>query len=125
MIIISNAGIKFVILEIKYIITLRLRLQIEVIKLSKNLILACIADDFTGASDAASFLVKGGMNTVLFNGIPDIDTSIDEDIQAVVIALKTRTQETKSAVKDSLAAAAWVSDKGAKHLYIKYCSTFD
>ena len=87
--------------------------------------LACIADDFTGASDAASFLVKGGMNTVLFNGIPDIDTSIDEDIQAVVIALKTRTQETKSAVKDSLAAAAWVSDKGAKHLYIKYCSTFD
>ena len=28
-------------------------------------ILGCIADDFTGASDAASFLVKGGMSVQL------------------------------------------------------------
>lgn len=35
-------------------------------------VLGCIADDFTGASDAASFLVKGGMSVRLYNGIPDI-----------------------------------------------------
>lgn len=32
-------------------------------------IFGCVADDFTGASDAASFLVKGGMSVQLFNGI--------------------------------------------------------
>ena len=34
-------------------------------------IFGCVADDFTGASDAASFLVKGGMSVQLFNGIPE------------------------------------------------------
>lgn len=28
-------------------------------------IFGCVADDFTGASDAASFLVKGGMSVQL------------------------------------------------------------
>ena len=34
-------------------------------------VFGCIADDFTGASDAASFLVKGGMSVQLYNGIPE------------------------------------------------------
>ena len=34
-------------------------------------VFGCIADDFTGASDAASFLVKGGMSVRLYNGIPE------------------------------------------------------
>ena len=38
--------------------------------MKQKLILGCIADDFTGASDAASFLVKGGLNTILYNGVP-------------------------------------------------------
>lgn len=90
------------------------------------MLLGCIADDFTGASDAASFLVKGGMRTVLFNGIPetaDLDALSHAD--AAVIALKTRTQETKSAVEDSLAAIQWLKERGAEHFYVKYCSTFD
>ena len=33
-------------------------------------VLGCIADDFTGAGDAASFLVKGGMSVRFYNGIP-------------------------------------------------------
>ena len=33
--------------------------------------LLVIADDFTGASDAASFLVKGSMSVQLYNGIPE------------------------------------------------------
>lgn len=88
------------------------------------MIIGCIADDFTGASDAASFLVKGGMQTILFNGIPQ-EKERTESCQAIVIALKTRTQKTEDAVKETLKAAEWLKENGAKQLYIKYCSTFD
>lgn len=90
------------------------------------MLLGCIADDFTGASDAASFLVKGGMQTLLLNGIPEnIDMVEIARADAVVIALKTRTQETVSAVNDSLNAIKWLEKNGARHFYVKYCSTFD
>lgn len=92
--------------------------------MGNQVILGVIADDFTGASDAASFLVKGGMKTLLFNGIPNQEEVL-EQCQAIVIALKTRTQETSSAIKDTLDAASWLKSKGVKQLYIKYCSTFD
>ena len=48
--------------------------------MEKKLILGCIADDFTGASDAASFLVKGGMQTILFNGVPE-EKELKEKLQ--------------------------------------------
>jgi uncharacterized protein YgbK (DUF1537 family) len=89
-----------------------------------KLIFGCIADDFTGASDAASFLVKGGFKTVLINGVPGHDLNVG-DCDAVVIALKTRTQETKQAVEDSLQAVEWLKQKGIQQLFVKYCSTFD
>lgn len=92
--------------------------------MKNHLILGCIADDFTGASDAASFLVKGGMQTILFNGIPSGD-ELAADCQAVVIALKTRTERTDLAVDESLKAARWLKRHGAVQLYVKYCSTFD
>ncbi len=87
-------------------------------------IFGCIADDFTGASDAASFLVKGGLSVQLYNGIPG-DTVPPSDAQALVIALKSRTQETKQAVADTLSAARWLLNQGVRQLYFKYCSTFD
>lgn len=90
------------------------------------MLLGCIADDFTGASDAASFLVNGGMRTILFNGIPEtIDPAVLSQADAAVIALKTRTQETKAAVKGSLSAIQWLQARGARYFYVKYCSTFD
>ena len=89
------------------------------------MVLGCIADDFTGASDAASFLVKGGMSVRLYNGIPNQHRPPDEDTQAAVIALKSRTQETDQAVADSLRAAQFLLEQGAKQIYFKYCSTFD
>lgn len=92
--------------------------------MEKGLIWGCIADDFTGASDAASFFVKGGMQTVLFNGVPGEDDEL-EACRAAVIALKTRTQDTGTAVSTTLQAARWLKEHGAKHLYVKYCSTFD
>ena len=36
----------------------------------EHILLGCVADDFTGASDAASFLAKQGIKTLLFNGTP-------------------------------------------------------
>lgn len=87
-------------------------------------ILGCIADDFTGASDAASFLVKGGMSVQLYNGIPENASDL-KPVQAIVIALKSRTQETLQAVADTKHAAQFLLDQGITHLYFKYCSTFD
>ena len=88
-------------------------------------IFGCVADDFTGASDAASFLVKGGMSVQLFNGIPAKGSRVGEGIQAIVIALKSRTQDTGEAVADTLRALGWLKEQGVERFYLKYCSTFD
>ena len=52
--------------------------------------LGCIADDFTGATDLANMLVKGGLKTFQLLGIPN-EKDVDPSVEAVVIALKTRT----------------------------------
>jgi len=89
-----------------------------------TLLIGVVADDFTGASDAASFLVEGGLSTILLNGIPTSTINLDK-VSAVVIALKTRTMETSKAVDLSLKAFKWLKQKNAQHIYNKYCSTFD
>lgn len=91
--------------------------------MTNSFILGCIGDDFTGSSDAASFLVNAGMKTVLLNGIQQELPDISCD--AIVVALKTRSMEKSAAVKQSLAVLEWLEQKGARHFYIKYCSTFD
>ncbi len=88
------------------------------------LILGCIADDFTGATDLASTLVRQGMRTVQLIGVPaDIDGMPDAD--AVVIALKSRAAPVVEAVQGSLAALAWLQGAGCRQIFFKYCSTFD
>lgn len=84
----------------------------------------CIADDFTGAADAASFLRKGGMKVRLFNGVPKNVQNSEED-DAWVIALKTRTEEKNQAVRHVLEALDFLEENKIAHIYIKYCSTFD
>lgn len=86
--------------------------------------LGCIADDFTGASDAASFLQKAGMKTVLLNGIPAAQIDLTE-YDAVVVALKTRTEPVADAVRHSLDVVQWLEARGVTQYYFKYCSTFD
>lgn len=90
----------------------------------EHLILGCVADDFTGASDAASFLAEQGIKTMLFNGIPKKAADV-KGCAAVVIALKTRSIPAKQAVQESLQAFDWLRQQGAQQLYFKYCSTFD
>ncbi len=85
--------------------------------------IGCVGDDFTGSGDAASFLRSQGLKTVLFNEIPE--KPLEESCDAVVIALKSRTEPVKKAVGDTLRALHWLKDNGAEILYVKYCSTFD
>jgi len=86
------------------------------------MILGVIADDFTGATDVASMLVRAGMHTVQVLGLPE-DGLPKAD--AVVLALKTRTVAPADAVAQSLAALAALRAAGARQIYFKYCSTFD
>lgn len=88
------------------------------------IVLGCIADDFTGAADAASYLAKGGLRTCLLSSIPETMPDLS-GAEAVVIALKTRTQETNSAVAETLKALDYLKSLGAEHIYLKYCSTFN
>lgn len=91
---------------------------------SPMIVLGCIADDFTGAADATSYLAKGGLHTCLLSGVPETMPDLS-DAEAVVIALKTRTQETSSAVAETLKALDFLKSMDAEHIYLKYCSTFD
>lgn len=100
------------------------RLKEKGLIMMKRLLLGCIADDFTGASDLASFLSNAGVSTLLFNGIPEKE-EIPDSAEAIVIALKTRTIEKLEAVSESLAALEWLKRNDAERIYIKYCSTFD
>jgi len=87
------------------------------------MLLGCIADDFTGATDLANNLVRSGMRTVQTIGVPA--ARLDEDVDAVVVALKSRTVAAADAVTQSLAALAWLERAGCRQFYFKYCSTFD
>ena len=88
-----------------------------------TVLLGCIADDFTGATDLAGMLVKAGMRTVQLIGVPDGPPP--EGADAVVVALKSRTVPAAQAIADSLAALRWLQQSGCRQFYFKYCSTFD
>jgi len=53
------------------------------------MLLGCIADDLTGATDLAVNLRREGLSVVQVNGVPRGDLALP-DVDAVVIALKSR-----------------------------------
>jgi 3-dehydrotetronate 4-kinase len=85
--------------------------------------LGCIADDFTGATDLANNLVRAGMRVIQTIGVPS--AALDATVDAVVVALKSRTVPADEAVTASLSALRWLQEQGATQFYFKYCSTFD
>jgi 3-dehydrotetronate 4-kinase len=87
-----------------------------------TLLLGCIADDFTGATDLANNLVRAGMQVVQTIGVPDAPVA---GADAVVVALKSRTIPAAEAVQQSLAALRWLQSQGCRQFYFKVCSTFD
>jgi uncharacterized protein YgbK (DUF1537 family) len=90
--------------------------------MSSSVLLGCIADDVTGATDLANTLVRGGMRTVQTIGTP---SSALDGAEAVVVALKSRTSPVAEAVAASLEALRWLQAQGCRQFYFKYCSTFD
>lgn len=87
------------------------------------MLLGCIGDDFTGSSDLANTLAKQGMRTVQYTGVPT--SNAPKDIQAGVVALKSRSNDPKIAIEQSLKALEWLKRQGCKQFFFKYCSTFD
>ena len=87
-------------------------------------LLGCIADDFTGATDLASTLVRNGMRTVQLIGVPAPGAPMP-DADAIIVALKSRTAPVAQAVGESLAALNWLKQAGCTQFFFKYCSTFD
>ena len=87
------------------------------------ILLGCIADDFTGATDLANNLVRGGMRVLQTIGVPQ--EAPPDDVDAVVISLKSRTIPADDAVHQSLQALQWLRQHGARQIYQKVCSTFD
>lgn len=90
-------------------------------------VLGVIADDFTGASDIASFLTENGLQTVQMNGIPNapLKGTIESAADAIVISLKSRSNPVNEAIEQSLNALCWLQENGCNRFYFKYCSTFD
>ena len=88
------------------------------------MILGCIADDLTGATDLSLMLTSEGMRTVQMTGLPDGSLEVG-DADAVVIAMKTRSIRAEDAVQLSLQATRLLEAAGARQFLFKYCSTFD
>jgi 3-dehydrotetronate 4-kinase len=87
------------------------------------MLLGCIGDDFTGSSDLGNTLTKAGMRTVQYVGTPDTPSA--PDVEAGVVALKSRTLPAQEAIKLSLEALEWLRAQGCRQFLFKYCSTFD
>ena len=94
--------------------------------------LGCIADDYTGATDLSSMLVREGVRVLQWFGVPDeacLQTermhSQLQEMDAVVIAIKSRSISAANAIRLSLDALSVLQSLGAERFYFKYCSTFD
>jgi uncharacterized protein YgbK (DUF1537 family) len=72
-----------------------------------TLLLGCIADDLTGATDLANMLVREGMRTVQSIGVPEAGLALP-DTDAVVVALKSRTIPPGKAVAGSVSSLDWL-----------------
>lgn len=84
-----------------------------------------IADDFTGASDIASFLNLSGAKTILVNEIPENNSFDYSSYDAIVIALKSRSIDKKDAIQYTERSYELFKSNKVENVYFKYASTFD
>lgn len=87
------------------------------------MLLGCIGDDFTGSSDLGNTLTKAGMRVTQYVGVPDGPAAAD--VEAGIVALKSRSIPVEQAVELSLQALDWLRAQGCTQFLFKYCSTFD
>lgn len=89
------------------------------------LVLGCIADDFTGATDLAALLSRSGLPVSLRIGVPKAKRDESDPAVIEVIALKCRTAPVQAAIEQAREALTWLKEAGATRFFWKYCSTFD
>ncbi|WP_144717415.1 3-oxo-tetronate kinase [Agrococcus jejuensis] len=87
--------------------------------------IGAVADDFTGATDLATTLQARGLRAAVVVEDRPVDAAELAGVDAVVVALKSRTAPVDQAVADSTAALDRLLGWGAERVYVKYCSTFD
>lgn len=87
------------------------------------MLLGCIGDDFTGSSDLGNTLTKAGMRVTQYVGVPPAPAA--PDVEAGIVALKSRAIPVADAVRVSLEALEWLRAQGCTQILFKYCSTFD
>lgn len=91
-----------------------------------SLKLGVIADDFTGATDIAGFMVQSGWKVVQLLNEPDENTVVPQDVDAIVVSLKSRSCPVDEAVNASVNTCHWLKNKAqCQQIFFKYCSTFD
>jgi uncharacterized protein YgbK (DUF1537 family) len=88
-----------------------------------TIVLGCIADDFTGATDIAALLARSGATVCLRIGVPADSAAAADAFE--VIALKIRTAPADQAAGQAQKALKWLQGAGARRFFWKYCSTFD
>lgn len=83
-----------------------------------------IADDFTGATDIASYFAKSGLSVLQVNtgALTDIN---HEGYHVIVFALKSRSCPVEEAIAISVTALKQLKEAGCDKIFFKYCSTFD
>jgi uncharacterized protein YgbK (DUF1537 family) len=86
-----------------------------------------VADDNTGATDAAGMLTERGVRTVLVLGTDALDEAAQEleGFDAVVVGTQNRSVAPDEAARRTAEAVGRLDGMGAQKLQVKYCSTFD
>jgi 3-dehydrotetronate 4-kinase len=87
---------------------------------------AIIADDNTGATDAAGMLTEKGVKTCLINDFEAIaNVSFLNNYDAIVLGTQSRSVPAKEAYETTKKALKFLEQFSPEMVQIKYCSTFD
>ncbi len=86
-----------------------------------------VADDNTGATDAAGMLTEAGISTVFLVGTPGYNSNPEtiESFDAAVIGTCSRSISLHDADILTSGAFRFLKQSGAEKFQLKYCSTFD
>ncbi len=97
--------------------------------------LGIVADDNTGASDAAGMLTERGVRTLLLLDLDTIRNTIGSTpinttdslgrFDAIVIGSQVRSMTPSRAYERTRAATSALVELGVETIQLKYCSTFD
>ena len=94
-------------------------------ELRLTMLLGCIADDLTGATDLGVNLAREGLSVIQVNGVPVAGPRRCRPRTRSSSRSSRARSRAADAVAQSLAALAWLRARGAHRIYFKYCSTFD